>query len=97
MNIYGKSNSCNNNLETLHKKKKFSIKDFFYKCDQIHSFLRIWSHLQKNGKFIFCAVEPCYDAYYNKKTLFHDISWTSRRIWHNFSSLNIKENFSLSN
>ena len=24
---------------------KFSIKDFFSKCDQIHSFLRIWSHL----------------------------------------------------
>ena len=22
MNIYGKSNSCNNNLETLHKKKE---------------------------------------------------------------------------
>ena len=67
MNIYGKSNSCNNDLETLHKKKKFSNKDCFYKCDQIHSFLRIWSHLQKNGKFIFCAVEPCYDACYNKK------------------------------
>ena len=24
---------------------KFSIKDFFSKCDQIRSFLRIWSHL----------------------------------------------------
>ena len=29
------------------KKMKFSIKDFFSKCDQIHSFLRIWSHLPK--------------------------------------------------
>ena len=38
---------------------KFSIKDFFSKCDQIHSFLRIWSHLRKKSlmeNFIFCAV-----------------------------------------
>ena len=26
---------------------KFSIKDFFSKCDQILSFLRIWLHLLK--------------------------------------------------
>ena len=26
-------------------KKKFSITDVFSKCDQIHSFLRIWYHL----------------------------------------------------
>ena len=24
---------------------KFSVKDFFSECDQIRSFLRIWSHL----------------------------------------------------
>ena len=38
---------------------KFSIKDFFSKCDQICSFLRIWSHLLKKSlmeNFIFCAV-----------------------------------------
>ena len=38
---------------------KFSIKDFFSKCDQIHSFLRIWSHLLKKSlmeNFIFCVV-----------------------------------------
>ena len=38
---------------------KFSIKDFFNKCDQICSFLWIWSHLLKNSfmeNFIFCAV-----------------------------------------
>ena len=29
----------------LLKKIKFSIKDFFSKCDQIRSFLRIWLHL----------------------------------------------------
>ena len=38
---------------------KFYIKNFFSKCDQVHSFLRIWSHLQKKSlmeNFIFCAV-----------------------------------------
>ena len=32
---------------------KFSIKDFFGKCDQIRRKLWIWSHLLKNGKFHF--------------------------------------------
>ena len=38
---------------------KFSIKDFFSKCDQIRKKLRIWSHLLKKSlmeNFIFCAV-----------------------------------------
>ena len=38
---------------------KFSINDFFIKCDQIHSFLQILSHLMKKSlveNFIFCAV-----------------------------------------
>ena len=38
---------------------KFSVKDFFSKCDKICSFLRIWSHLRKKSwmeNFIFCAV-----------------------------------------
>ena len=38
---------------------KFSIKDFFSKCDQIRSFLWIWSHLLKKSlmkNFIFYAV-----------------------------------------
>ena len=37
----------------------FFIKGFFSKCDQICSFLRIWSHLLKKflmENFIFCAV-----------------------------------------
>ena len=41
------------------QKMKFSIKDLFSKCDQIRSFLRIWSHLLKKSlteNFIFCAV-----------------------------------------
>ena len=38
---------------------KFSIMDFFSKCDQIHRKLRIWSHLLKKSlmeNFIFCVV-----------------------------------------
>ena len=41
------------------QKIKFVIKDFFIKCDQICSFLRISSHLLKKslmGNFIFCIV-----------------------------------------
>ena len=44
---------------------KFPIKDFFGKCDQIRSFLRIWLHLLKISlmeNFAFYAVmylEPC--------------------------------------
>ena len=42
------------------QKISFSIKDFFSKCDQIRSFLRIWSHLLKKSlmeNFIFCIVK----------------------------------------
>ena len=42
------------------QKMKFSIKDFFSICDQIRSFLRVWSHLLKKyfmENFIFCAVK----------------------------------------
>ena len=41
------------------QKMKFSIKEFFSKFDQIHSFLQIWLHLLKKSlmeNFIFCAV-----------------------------------------
>ena len=41
------------------QKMKFSITDFFSKCDQIRRKLRIWSHLLKKSiteNFIFCAV-----------------------------------------
>ena len=40
---------------------KFSIKDFFSKCDQIRSFLRIWLNLLKKSlmeNFIFSVVSP---------------------------------------
>ena len=38
---------------------KFPIKDFFSKCKQIRSKLRIWSHLLKKSlmeNFFFCTV-----------------------------------------
>ena len=41
------------------QKMKFSIKDFFSKCNQIGGKLRIWSHLLKKSlieNFICCAV-----------------------------------------
>ena len=41
------------------QKMKFSIKDFFSKCDLIRSYLRIWSHLLNKflmENFDFCAV-----------------------------------------
>ena len=42
------------------QKMKFSIKDFFSKCDQIRRKLWIWSHLLKKSlmeNFTFCVVE----------------------------------------
>ena len=54
------------------KKLKFSIKDFFSKCDQIRSFLRIWLHLLKKSfmeNLIFYVV---YDEYI--ETIFWNIS-----------------------
>ena len=39
---------------------KFSIKDFFSQCDEILSFLRIWSNLLQKSlmeNFISCAVK----------------------------------------
>ena len=44
---------------------KFSVKDFFSKCDKIRSFLRIWAHLLRKSlmeSLIFCAVSS------NKRT-----------------------------
>ena len=41
------------------QKMRFSIKDFFSKCEEIRRKLRIWSHLLKKSlieNLIFCAV-----------------------------------------
>ena len=43
----------------LYTKMKFSINKFFSKCDQMRSYLRIWSHLLKKSlmeNFIFCRM-----------------------------------------
>ena len=58
--IYG--DHCAMNLDKFHtpQKMKFAIKDFFSKCDQIRSFLRVWLHLLNTSfmeNFIFCAVQ----------------------------------------
>ena len=42
------------------QKIKLSVSNFFRKCDEIRSFLRIWSHLLKKSlmkNFIFCTVQ----------------------------------------
>ena len=51
------------NILCTAQKMKIPIKDFFSKCDQICSFLRIWSHLLRKSlmeKFIFCTVMKVY-------------------------------------
>ena len=62
-------------------KMKFSIKDFFSKCDQILSFVGIWSHLLRKSlmkNFIFCAVRrqrcPFSLPFY---TVIHQFLWSS--------------------
>ena len=80
-------------------KMKFSIKDFFSKCDQICRKLRIWSHLLKNflmENFIFCAVVATYfivsflmtNLNHSKKTiLFLQINQISSREIRVFNNL----------
>ena len=49
----------NNSTTLTAQNMKFSSKDFWSKCDQIRSFLRIWSHLLQKSlmeNFIFYAV-----------------------------------------
>ena len=41
--------SCQKRQQKLSQKMNFFTKDFFSKCDQIHSLLRIWSHLLKKS------------------------------------------------
>ena len=57
------------NKFALHKKLKFSNKDFFSKCEQIHSFLRICSHLLQKSllenlklflNYFLCSVAPVF-------------------------------------
>ena len=65
------------------KKKKFSIKDFFIKCDQIRRILQIWSHLLNTfsmENLIFCAMPETIHhklilQCYEKIALLHDGSF----------------------
>ena len=53
------SSKQGNSISHIAQKIKFSIKDYFSKCDQIRSFWRIWSYLLKKSlmeNFFFCAV-----------------------------------------
>ena len=66
------------------QKMKFSIKEFFSKCDQIRSFLRIWSHLLKKSlmkNFIFlCSGRYKIQAF--SQIIFHkvNIEWKMTRL-----------------
>ena len=66
-------------LAQAHCTKKFSIKDFFSKCDQIRRNLRIWSHLLKKsltGNLIFCAVVIFSFKWKRAKTIRNNMSKT---------------------
>ena len=69
---------------------KFSIKDFFSKCDQIHRKLRIWLHLLKKSlmeNFIFCAVSCDHRKNVkkeNRSRLLHEIKSTLRHFFNSF-------------
>ena len=61
------SNTSNKDLPhlllSLRKRMEFSIRDFSNICDQIRSFLRIWSHLLEKSSvenFIICALMTHY-------------------------------------
>ena len=75
------------------QKINFSIKDFFSKCDQIRSFLQIWSHLLKkplmeNSSFcaVICAAYFHTYALYNLTTdlVNHKRKWQTwnANFWH---------------
>ena len=77
LNVFLSRNSktvCN--IDDTAQKMKFSIKDFFSKCDQIRISLRIWSHLLKKFSvkiFIFCAVCMYIHTYTHVMFCFHSL------------------------
>ena len=61
--------------DDIAQKMKFSIKDIFSKCDQILSFLRIWSQLLRISlmeNFIFCTVSYRFSSDYDMMMM---MSW----------------------
>ena len=67
------------NTNVTAQKMKFFIKDFFSKCNQTRSFLRIWSHLLKKSlmeNLVFGAVCSRFHARKNHNSQFHAIEIT---------------------
>ena len=63
------------------QKMKFFITEFFSKCDQIRSFLRIWSHLLKKSlmkNFIFLCSER-YKIQAFTQIIFHNVNIEGKR------------------
>ena len=82
------------------QKMKFSIKEFFSKCDQIRRKLWIWSHLLQKSlmeNFIFCAVVcshmkrlrlvNCLDFLYVCFVLLLELKWQDHNSQHHCFSL----------
>ena len=71
------------------QKMKFAIKDFFSKCDQIRSFLRICSHLLKKSlteSFILCAVSVRKSNFPSSLKIANIIAVCILKSWHIFMS-----------
>ena len=74
---YNERESSTNKFLNTAQKIKFSIMNFFSKCDQILSFLRIWSHLLKKflmENFIFCAVK---DGWFTLSPVYTSVETTT--------------------
>ena len=59
-------------------------KDFFGKCEQMHSKLRIWSHLLKKSStesFIFCAVQIAGSSDFYLKYIARDLCGNLSSVW----------------
>ena len=60
MSFFSGDAERDNDIIFTAQKMKFSIKDFFSKCDQIRSFLQTWSislvkfSLRKTSSFVLC-------------------------------------------
>ena len=73
-------------IEITAQKNEVPIRDFFSKCDQIHTKLRIWSYLLKNfliENFIFCAVDPsiCLSRAFLWNRSSNNKMWRRRIFW----------------
>ena len=83
---------------------KFSIKDFFSICDEIRSFLRIWSYLMKKSlmeDFVFCSVICICQKYqkqrdiYLKTVMFRLLRIFDGLLIYNYNNLQMKKTINL--